>query len=78
MSEEQKSWQPIETAPKTGEHVLVVGGTFGICGGKEQAWMDVAHYWNYAGEEGFYPSYGPDQPLKNLTHWMPLPDPPTT
>lgn len=67
-------WQPIETAPKTGEHILVKGGSFGICGGKEQPWMDVVHYWDIKGEEGFYPSNGPDEPYQHLTEWMPLPN----
>lgn len=72
----QPDWMPIETAPKTGEHVLVANFDskfgFGECGGKKQSlWQDVAHYWPFAGEEGWYSSYGPDEPL-HVTHWQPL------
>lgn len=68
-------WLPIKTAPQTGEHILVaqrdnsVG--FGLCGGKQQFFADVAH-WFF---DGFYPShYGsePERQLENLTHWKPL------
>ena len=73
-------WQPIETAPKTGEHILVADFSrkgFGFCGGKEQSWQDVVHYWSNPGEEGFYMSNGPeDPPVTWATHWMPLPEPP--
>lgn len=66
-------WQPIETAPKTGEHIFVKSSdSFGICGGKEQSFADVVHYWDFGGEEGFYASNGEDTPYKNLTHWMPI------
>jgi hypothetical protein len=70
-------WQPIETAPKTGEHILAAifdGGLgFGHCGGKQQANYDVVHYWQGISpdEDGFYPSNGPDQKYP-ATHWMPL------
>ena len=69
-------WQPIETAPRTGEHILVrTGYTFGVCGGFEQPWSDVVHWWEDKNPEnsGFYPSNGPDEKYTNLTHWMALP-----
>jgi hypothetical protein len=70
-------WMPIESAPKTGEHIIVANFDnkigFGECGGKRQSlWQDVAHYWDAnPGEEGFYSSFGPDEPL-HVTHWQPL------
>jgi hypothetical protein len=65
-------WQPIETAPRDGTHVL----------GYEDGEMTVIHwsdhpptssykggYWNniYCNDGEWWP-----------THWMPLPPPPTT
>lgn len=67
-------WEPIESAPKTGEHILasVQGGTgFGWIQGKHQAWTCVVHWFN----DGFYAStFGCDQPtpFADLTHWKPL------
>lgn len=77
-------WQPIETAPKDGRHLIAADFTsgavgFGWCGNLKlyQAFMDVVHWF----EDGFYSStYGADQqePFLRLTHWMPLPPPPST
>lgn len=69
-------WQPIKTAPKTGEHILGAsfeGNGFGICGGKKQSYFVVVHWWSNPGEEGWYASTGSDSPLA-LTHWLPLPE----
>lgn len=73
-------WQPIETAPRTGEHVLIAkfdGGTgFGWIAGKHQPMQVVAHWFEY-GNVGFYGSvYGGDQqePFDGFTHWQPLPE----
>jgi hypothetical protein len=69
------SWRSIETAPRTGEHILVAwfeGRPFGygLCGGKRQSAFDVVHWWD-GDEAGWYPSCGPDQAVEP-SHWMPL------
>jgi hypothetical protein len=73
MSEE---WQPMDTAPRTGEHIQVInfdGYGFGMCGGKRQHASDVVHWF----DDGFYSStFGAEQsePMdKYFTHWRPLP-----
>ena len=54
-------WLPIETAPKDGTPILVVGGahTAAEIRAADGAW------WNHCPLKGVTP-----------THWMPLPDPP--
>ncbi|MGX5719876.1 hypothetical protein [Shinella zoogloeoides] len=67
-------WQPIETAPKDGTRILLVGGVFHD--------IPFAGYWNFS-------PYAPDRPWTTVvgrltlyehcpTHWMPLPSPPRT
>ena len=74
-------WQPIETAPKDGTWVLVFGN---VC---DESWREisvaVAQYtnelnggttewhWQFAWYDGGY--YGI---VDDVTHWMPLPEPP--
>jgi hypothetical protein len=86
---EPSAWQPIETAPRDGTHILVTeagGGGLGHCGPlnehgfRELAdWCDVVHWFNDPEAPGFYStSWGFDQsePFAELTHWQPLPTPP--
>lgn len=69
-------WQPIETAPKDGTHILACRGPYDKWWGFNQAPPHVVHYWKNPGEEGFYNSFhDSDEPL-GFTHWMPLPEPP--
>jgi hypothetical protein len=73
-------WLPIATAPRDGTHILVTclatsgpgSGGFGYFNGKAVPFADVVHYWSVPGEEGFYPSNGPDEPYTFLTHWKPI------
>jgi hypothetical protein len=61
-------WQPIETAPKNGEYVLLWCG-FPIIGsrgvGKPQR-----------GNHEWYEEQAGVNPIFNVTHWMPIPEPP--
>ncbi len=60
-------WQPIETAPKDGNDVLVFGGgDYTVAHWNGEEWRDY-------GDIGWAGMCGDDnQP----THWMPLPEPP--
>lgn len=65
---QRTDWQPIETAPKDGTHVIVaftinVGEAAGQKGVAESRYMP--HYW-----DGLF---GPDF---TVSHWMPLPTSP--
>lgn len=84
------TWQPIDTAPRDGAHILVADLTpgsagFGYCGPilpgttwrSIQPWADVAHWFDDPDDPGFYASsYGADQdaPFQRITHWMPIPE----
>lgn len=60
-------WRPIETAPKTGELVLVWNGE----GVRPAAWSETDGCWSDEVEHNGYDCV----PIR-ATHWMPLPDPP--
>lgn len=68
------NWQPIETAPKTGESIIL--GFAGSDSG-EGYWMKWPER-NHWGEIGWF--YADSDVLcehpHNPTHWMPLPEPP--
>jgi hypothetical protein len=70
-------WQPIETAPK--DCSAFIGWQEGWSTGYEVHWVDRIH----GGDGGFYianndptDSWGPGE--LTLTHWQPLPLPPST
>ena len=56
-------WQPIETAPKNGRDILI----FDKNGIEIAWWSDIDSEWCH---QDMYLS------ILNLTHWMPLPEPP--
>ena len=66
-------WQPIETAPKDGEYILV----YNSCGVTEVTWrteelgVPFDGFYVDAMNDEFYPLRG-DEP----THWRPMPAPP--
>jgi hypothetical protein len=54
------TWQPIETAPKTGVVIIVYApGFFQTAAWTNGKWTNAANSW-----------------LEDVTHWMPLPEPP--
>lgn len=73
-------WQPIETAPKDGSHILVIRVRNDVAGygywGDE--WVYASTVAHYLGGE-FWPSWGHANMLTQATlatHWMPLPPAP--
>lgn len=71
-------WQPIETAPRDGTYVLLYNGEPMWAGCYEcAAWFgegETACWWSAGGPNGgLEVSYVKDG---DLTHWMPLPEPP--
>mgnify|MGYP000849681354 FL=1 len=61
-SESVTTWQPIQTAPKDGQFLLMCNKDFD---------MRIAHWNGFGWDDGdFYNN------IKDLTHWMPLPPPP--
>lgn len=70
-------WQPIETAPKDGTHVLVWAANL-LHGLSPMAVAEYSEHeiewWHvHDGKFGPYPMRG-----ASPTHWMPLPEPPTS
>ncbi len=58
-------WQPIETAPQDGTHVLGwAEGSFAVVNFAHDTWW-LSEVGSFAEDGSWYP-----------THWMPLPDPP--
>lgn len=70
-------WQPIETAPKDGTRILLLGKEYGepkVSIGAYQdnkVWSDESS----TTDDG-YGWYGHDNWSPTPTHWMPLPEPP--
>lgn len=67
-------WQPIETAPKDGTEILA----FGLNRGKGPDFHIVVASWTSYGDFGFgWFEDESDLELAFLSHWAPLPPPPT-
>ncbi len=76
-------WQPIETAPRDGTHVLLYAEK-----ATTEAWWDKeGFFWDYVREEAGYGKWelvrlSPhgcgccSSELTSATHWMPLPEAP--
>ena len=62
---EKFSWQPIETAPLDETRVLLCDSTGAI-------YIGFRNRWGTWDDGDFYDDMG------NMTHWMPLPEPPST
>lgn len=63
------SWQPIETAPKDGTEVLLFVKEY-VTGDSQQ---QVVGWWR---THGWVESYADEYGVCEVTHWMPLPEPP--
>lgn len=61
---QESEWQPIDSAPKDGTWIIVVGGIIAYWRAKDNAWFTItAEEW-------------PGKPIQwDVTHWMPLPQP---
>lgn len=74
LSELEPIWRPIETAPKTGERILLAAPWLREGDPPTQVayghWYKLGPYWAYDG-------YSFGNPKHQPTHWMPLPSPPT-
>lgn len=80
-------WQPIETAPKDGTWIVVVGPIFHREGEGDGTWRGmpracVSRYFdesNYRDSPAYVPGWCYNTPGYSSTieptHWMPLPDP---
>lgn len=63
------SWQPIETAPKDGTEILLFVDAY-VTGDTPQ---QVVGRWF---RSGWQESYADEYAVCEVTHWMPLPEPP--
>ncbi len=64
------NWQPIETAPKDGTHLLLVAPERDFV--RSGRWSKTRHKWLL----DFAPNMASTAAHAMVTHWMPLPDPP--
>ena len=60
-------WQPIETAPKDGSPVLVLGSGWNDPVPTVAVWNEYEEWAEFTGGETIWPA---------PNHWMPLPEPP--
>lgn len=69
------TWQSIETAPRNGRAILLYETTYGGKG-----YIMIGHYANgwVADSEMYWSEDGPEQCKLLPTHWMSLPEQPTT
>lgn len=74
--ETQNAWQPIETAPKGGDHILLSGTQEPHAGIHFHGPVVFSGYWDRV--DGSWCSTGSTWtgPFYQATHWMPLPEPP--
>lgn len=75
---EKLQWQPIETAPRDGSHILAYRLPIGIRFTNNTNPPTVVHWFDDPEQPGFYTSVNeraPEYPF-NPTHWKPLDAPP--
>jgi len=72
-------WQPIETAPKDGTEVLLWGPYCGCPATAQWTGKAWAAYWDGWRVVEYMSDFGTDYREFDMpTHWMPLPEPPTS
>jgi hypothetical protein len=67
-------WKSIESAPRDGTKIVLAEYYDGGRHPEDARWMFYTDYWREY-REGFGGGFGTPG---NPSHWMPLPDPPTT
>lgn len=78
-----RGWQPIETAPRDGRHILAVDLSdlvgFGLYDGRVVPRQTVVHWWPHWPDEGFYVSVSEQEAQHPFlaTHWASLDVAPT-
>jgi hypothetical protein len=66
------AWKPIETAPKDGTSIFIIGNDLGLdCLSYCAAFWDNDGAWHNDIDGSVFPEY------YEPTHWQPLPEPPT-
>lgn len=73
-SAKDSPWQPIETAPRDGRHVLVYGLLSGL---HRNDWVKACYRADYAGGKPYWQWGAPGfTGVVAADYWMPVPDPP--
>ena len=73
-----KEWQPIETAPTDGRKIIVYGGYFDTNDQSFGMRVDPDGCEVFTSKVGrFFLDDTTLDEIRNATHWMPLPEPPT-
>jgi hypothetical protein len=80
--EQARVWRPIETAPRDGTPILATTMQDEVAGWEKSWFWPVTVCWasyhpNAKGKEGWRTSLICGNKMDGVTHWMPLPPPPT-
>jgi hypothetical protein len=71
------NWQPIETAPKDADFILLYGKVRRAAPELSLPFpVQIVGYWDEIDEDWCCITSGINGPYVTATHWMPLPEPP--